>query len=501
MKNVPSWRGCVAIACLIAAVFVVGWSSPAAAAGRSFDEAPMRVVTEGLRAEEQLRRQAEMSRRLGRELPEDAMERAFDVSLTQDEVAAVEKSSRQVSPLKIGLVKAMTPGIVVAGLDFEKALDRAPFVGEAGVADRTGDGGLVWAAVVRSEGAGAIRLHLQDLSLPSNAALYVYNRHGHASGPYTGAGPDFSGDLWTTAVFGSEVILQLRMAGPVSDADLRAVSFRVTEAGLITERFVSGLRQAPERPRPVEKANWPCGNANCLVDATCTNVAAANPAKLATAKMEWISGAFIYTCTGGLLNDNNPSSSIYFLTANHCLSGNKAAKNMSLYWQYATASCDGTCPVNGGWPLVTTGASVAATGRKGDFTLLQLTTAPPAGSVLLGWTNAPVANTNGAALYRVSNPNFGPQVYSAHSVDTGAGTCTGWPRGERIYSRDLAGATDGGSSGSPVLNAASQVVGQLTGACGFDPNNVCAGGPGEANATVDGALAFYYSTVQPFLNP
>lgn len=165
--------------------------------------------------------------------------------------------------------------------------------------------------------------------------------------------------------------------------------------------------------------------------------------------------------------------------------------------RYATSSCNGTCPSNGGWPYVTTGATVAVSNRKGDFTLMQLTTNPPAGSVLLGWNSAPVANTNGAHLYRISNPNFGPQVYSQHDVNTSAPTCTGWPRGERIYSRDITGATDGGSSGSPVLNASSQVVGQLSGACGTNVNNPC---DAAANATVDGAFAYYYSQVQPFLN-
>ncbi|HSF42378.1 MAG TPA: trypsin-like peptidase domain-containing protein [Thermoanaerobaculia bacterium] len=474
------------------AVVFLAWASPAAAAGRSYDEAPMRIVKEGLTAKQHLERQMVLSQKLARELPEAALEPAVRITLTREEISGIEKSSRRTSPLKIGVVKALAPKIVVAGLDN----------GSVGSVSQRADGGVVWAATIQASGAGAIRLHLQGMSLPQNAELYVYNRQGQAFGPYTGAGPDFSGDLWTTTVFGNEAILQLRLTGPVTEADLSAVSFRVEEAGLITKNFAGSLGGI-ETPAPFEKAAgtdapFPCGNPGCVVDATCTNVAIANPAKLATAKMEWVSGAFLYTCTGGLLSDNNPALGNFFLTANHCLSSSKAAKNVNFYWRYATASCDGTCPVNGGWPYVTTGASVAASNRKGDFTLMQLTTNPPAGSVLLGWTSAPVANTNGALLYRISNPNFGPQVYSHHQVDTSAGTCTGWPRGERIYSRDLIGATDGGSSGSPVLNAASQVVGQLTGGCGFNINDVC---DFESNATVDGAFAFYYSTVRPFLNP
>ncbi|HKV13142.1 MAG TPA: serine protease [Thermoanaerobaculia bacterium] len=450
----------------------------------------MRVVKEGLTAKQHLERQALLSDRLSREMPESAMGPAVSIALSKEDVSGIEKSSRMVSPLKIGAVKALAPKIVVNGLDES-----------AGTLAKRADGGIVWATTIRAEGAGAIRLHLQNLSLPQNAELYFYNRVGQAFGPYTGAGPDFSGDLWTATVFGTEAVLQLRMAAPVTAADLAAVSFRIEEAGLITAGF-AGRLAGIDPSEPFEKAGtdatFPCGNANCVVDATCTNVAIANPAKLATAKMEWVSGAFIYTCTGGLLSDNNPSQGNFFLTANHCLSSSKTAKNVNFYWRYATSSCNGTCPANNAWPYITTGASVAKSNRKGDFTLMQLTQNPPAGSVQLGWTSAPVANTNGALLYRISNPQFGPQVYSQHNVSTSAGTCTGWPRGERIYSRDITGATDGGSSGSPVMNASSQVVGQLSGACGTDVNNVC---NAAANATVDGAFAYYYSSIQPLINP
>lgn len=89
-------------------------------------------------------------------------------------------------------------------------------------------------------------------------------------------------------------------------------------------------------------------------------------------------------------------------------------------------------------------------------------------------------------------------MYSEHDVDTGAGTCRSWSRGERIYSNDVEGATDGGSSGAPVVNSAGDVVGQLSGCCGFNCGDVC--DPGS-NSTVDGALAFYWESVEPFLDP
>jgi V8-like Glu-specific endopeptidase len=478
------------LALLAVAILAIVWAMPAAAASQSYAEAPMRVVRTGLTAEQHVRHQIELSVRLARELPAAALERALRVPFSAQESARIDQGSG--TPLRIGLVKAFSPALEMGGLNPAHGL---VFETRNGAAQ---------ALVVRSENAGAMRLHVHDMWLPDHAALYVYTRTGQAFGPYTGPGPNGTGDFWTTAVFGPEAILELRVA---AEADLGDISFEITEAGLITRRFARGLRESafdtggpvPQAPPP---PGWPCGNKACIVDASCVNGTPADPAKLAVAKIEWIQGAFIYTCTGGLVSDNNPAQSNFFLTANHCISKNTNAQNATFYWRFATSSCNAsTCPSNGGWPYVTTGSTVSATGRKGDFSLLHLNTTPPSGSVFLGWTSAPVANTNGAHLYRISNPQFGPQVYSQHDVDTSAPTCSSWPRGERIYSRDITGAIDGGSSGSPVVNASSQIVGQLSGTCGFNPSDPCASGPGEANATVDGAFAFYFSTVQPILNP
>ena len=129
---------------------------------------------------------------------------------------------------------------------------------------------------------------------------------------------------------------------------------------------------------------------------------------------------------------------------------------------------------------------------------MELSQNPPSGTVFLQFNNSDIAFNDGTDLYRVSNPNFGPQVFSHHQINANSETCNSWPRGERIYSVDVEGATDGGSSGSPVVNSSSEIVGQLSGCCGFNCGDVCDSG---ATDTVDGALAFYYDDVAPFLDP
>jgi hypothetical protein len=436
-------------------------AAPVFAAKPGIVEVASDVVTEGLTAEQQIQLQIETSASLLLDLP--LSPRQVHVAVPAADIIELNSIDRAISPQKIGVVKPIVPAIAYA----------------------PGKDGETWATVISVENAGGVRLHIENLNLPQGAELYVYSRGGETQGPYTGTGPDGTGDLWTTSVFGSEVIVQVR--GAVRGLAAGRASFRVTEVGVLIPTFTEQVPQAP---------NAFCSNPACIVDASCYS--AANSIKDAYAKMEWVAGAFLYTCTTGLLNDSNPSSTNYALTANHCLSKASTAKNVSFYWRFRTSSCNGACPSNSGWPYKTTGAGVAASNRSGDYTLLTLNTAPPAGSVRLGFTNAPVANTNGVPLHRVSNPNFGPQVYNEQTVSTSAPTCQGWPRGERIYSKDTLGGTDGGSSGSPVVNASDQVVGQLSGGCGTNVNDPC---DSVHNATVDGALAFYWASVQPFLAP
>ncbi|MEM7587422.1 MAG: hypothetical protein AAF560_28800, partial [Acidobacteriota bacterium] len=87
--------------------------------------------------------------------------------------------------------------------------------------------------------------------------------------------------------------------------------------------------------------------------------------------------------------------------------------------------------------------------------------------------------------------------YSEQSVNTGSGTCGGLPRGNFIYSDATLGDSEGGSSGSPVVNGSGQVVGQLFGACGATPETTC----DSDDRTVDGAFAVTFPSISQWLDP
>nr|WP_242469407.1 CARDB domain-containing protein [Rhabdochromatium marinum] len=203
-------------------------------------------------------------------------------------------------------------------------------------------------------------------------------------------------------------------------------------------------------------------------------------------------------CTGGLVNDTDDTSEIpYFLTANHCIADADTARTVETYFHYQTSACGGGCPRTG--LPDTIGAELLDTSLTDDHSFLRLNETPGGDIWYLGWTPSPVYDIENLPLYRISHPEGSPQAYSTHRVWNRAPfVCSGLRRGSFIYSHDEIGSTEGGSSGSPVLNVDAQVVGQLFGACGDNLNNVC---DSESNATVDGAFASYFDRIKSWLDP
>ena len=411
------------------------------------------------------------------------------VAVSRDEILEIANDKASTRRYRVGLSKPVGATIDLAFVDAAhlKAERRL----EHGAIRETDDGGYVWTAVVSSPGATALRLHFSDFWLPAGSELYVYNRLGEAFGPYTGAGPLDSGDFWSHTVAGEEMMLQLRHSGTTKTEGLISTYFVIEDLGYLGERYLLPQLQHPSARNGAKKD---CTfNADCVEGAGCTNTAPVVEARDAVAYMLFTSGRFQYICSGGLLADSDTGSEIpYFLTANHCISKSREASSLQTTF-FFTSEC-GSCTAPG--TPSTLGAGIVSSNRQSDYTLLQLAEPAPSGAAFLGWNSSPVASANGTNLYRISHPAGAPQAYSEHDVDTSYGTCSSWPRGGWIYSRDVFGATEGGSSGSPVVNGAGQVVGQLSGACGTNVSDNC---DPVSNATVDGAFAAYYSEVAPWL--
>jgi len=440
-------------------------------------------------------RQRELAERLASERPEGVEQRPLTIKLTATEAKQLGSSEPGTRKLRVGVARSLDAQVRFD--DLSPSDLRRPVQRPYGVVESTPDGGFVWTALIRSEGATALRVRLNSFFLPPGAELWIYTQAGEAFGPYVRSGPDGNSDFWTHSVSGSEAFLQLRKQGPVTQRDLRTIRFVVAEVAHI-DRSAAG--RGGGSPDVNVLAGFCSYNASCVVGGECAGNEWED-VRHAIAQIEFVSFPFVYICSGGLVADSDSSSAIpYFLTANHCISRSREANSVEAFFQYRSSGCNSQTNCDG--PSASTprtlGSSILSTNTTSDYTLLRLSEPAPAGSFFLGWNATPVANQNATALYRFSHPKGAPQAYSSHVVDTSRPTCSSWPRGPWIYSVDVEGATEGGSSGSPVLNGAKQIVGQLSGGCGFNVNDVC---DSASNATVDGAFANYYNAVASYLGP
>lgn len=372
---------------------------------------------------------------------------------------------------------------------------------EFGAMRSTRDGGFVWSGLVNAPGATAVRLHISGFDLPEGAALYVYGAKGQAAGPYTGRGPVGDAELYTNAIFGNQVRLQLVQNGEAT----RLPSSMVLESvGYIGPRFLKAripVDGEASGASSLATQSFCSYNEPCVENAACSNSSAVNAARQAVAGMLFQSGAYYYICTGGLVADTIGSQTPYFLTANHCISKDSEASSLETYFDYVTTCSNPDCTQPYSNTGDTVGATILSASSGNDHSFMQLASNPVTadGTVAyLGWNSSPVAFSNGFNLYRISHPSGAPQAYSEHSVDANAGTCRTLPRGDFIYSHDGFGATEGGSSGSPVVDGTGKIVGQLYGACGTNVNDVC---DSNSNSTVDGAFAVTYPSVAQWLDP
>jgi hypothetical protein len=247
----------------------------------------------------------------------------------------------------------------------------------------------------------------------------------------------------------------------------------------------------------------PNDDASCLVDANCVtpaDFAGIDVARHAIAHIEIPAGpGFVSLCSGGLIADTAKSGTPFFLTAAHCFGddSNPAAHpddvaGMEVYFEFRTPSCNAS-----GFDVLdpVVGATLLASNTTADYAFFRLSSIP-AGRGFLGFTSQAVAA--GTNLFRISHPapeakqgNPQPQMFSQTQAISGGPQCTGLSRATFLYEKLLRGATYGGSSGSPVMNSNSQVVGQLNGKCGPTPKDGC----DIANSTTDGALAPQFESV------
>lgn len=345
---------------------------------------------------------------------------APDLAKVRSEDAASAGGAK--SPSRVGIRRPLGANIRVSGKSPWTVLD-------------TGE--QVWTALLSSEGAYAVRVRFENVSLPAGVELTVYDAANPAvfEGPFDSdylAGRD---SFWSSTVFSQTVVVECRVP-----AGAALPSFRVTE---LTHRYVNPAAEAEAKA------------ASCNIDVTCEPAWAQT--SHAVAGIGSVSASGELFCTGCLLSDSNAAPNTdYFLTADHCINGQSDADTVEIYWNYQTAVCNGVPPNPATVPRTTGGANIlSAISRTAgnDHCFLQLRGTVPVGVTYAGWAS----DTPGATevITGIHHPSGDFKRISFGTVDS-----------SNVYYWTILwnrGVTEPGSSGSPIFNAQKQLIGQLYG--------------------------------------
>ncbi len=288
-----------------------------------------------------------------------------------------------------------------------------------------GPKGPSWRLTFVSEGASFLRPHFVGFPPSDEAQVVVYGGSSDQGAAVVRPTASATGpDVWGPVVEGSVLFVEV-----------------VTASGAQPLLVVDVVSNGIPRAREAE--------ASCYLDPACYGTWKSTKSGIGLLYYE--AGAEGYVCSGALVIDKSRSFKPYFLTARHCVNTQAAADTTIVFWKYHTSACNGLVPSFSSVPR-TAGSNLKVKSDSSDFSLLLLDGKPPGGTTYLGW-NTGALQTN-TAITVIHHPDGTWKRISFGKVTQTSGNF--W---RVVYSQS---STEGGSSGSPLLNSSKQVVGQLS---------------------------------------
>jgi len=308
---------------------------------------------------------------------------------------------------------------------------------------------------INSPSAFSINLIFDQFGLNNNSSLYIYNSEGDfVYGPVTSVNNASNGIFWTDIIKGDHIVIELIELNNNNKKNQLHIS-----------SVIHGYKDIFAIPNNYGDSY------SCNIDIACSQGNDWRVEGNAVAMLILANGTRL--CSGSLINNTANDFKSYLLTAFHCLDigatncsltdAEKSAPNNWLFrLHYESPTCGG---VEGTDYITINGASFRAAYQPTDFALLELMTTPIF-ATYSGWQRNSSAASSGVGIHhpvgdvkKISFDNhtltYASQIYWSDGCTTPANTH--WQVGFDE------GTTEGGSSGSPILNPNHRIVGQLHG--------------------------------------
>jgi len=327
----------------------------------------------------------------------------------------------------------------------------------------------VWRLSVHVPDAPATSLYYENFYIPEGAVLYVYNAEKtHLIGSF-GAHNNNESKLFATEIIytGDCVIEYYEPAN-------------VKQKGTFTITGIANVYNAPEPPSYIKLQNPKCcgfgTSGTCNVNVNCPEGAAWTNQRNSVARILIKNGASQGYCSGALINNVAQNCKNYFLTANHCGAAVTAADKSQwvFYFNYQSAGCTNGASEPGSNTI--TGCTMRSSASNGansnvfgsDFLLVEFNSAIPAAYNVYyaGFDASGTGSNSGVGIHHPAGDIKKISTYSA--ALTSRRYYSQLPDNSHWQANWVAtvtnqGITEGGSSGSPLFNAAGRIVGKLSG--------------------------------------
>jgi len=318
-------------------------------------------------------------------------------------------------------------------------------------------GGMkVWRVGIRSRGAFSLNILFSKFKLPEGARVFVYNAdQSEILGSYTHQNNTELNLLPVQPVGGDALIVEYQ------EPDNAAFKGEL-EIGEVNHDF-RGIFRAGE-PRDPQQDCHP--NLLCYPE----DIQPGSGVLLLI-----INGTTL--CTGSLVNNSAEDGTPYLLTATHCLNDDYSARFLAnrkydlvagsvvAFFNYNSPLC--STDIRGPLQMTMASADSVLISERHDISLLKLKQAPPKEyqPYFLGWN---AGSSPGAPFHGVHHPNGGVKKVA---IDESPLSITSFsvPRYNmesnahwEVRAWEVA-STEGGSSGSPLLDGDKRILGTLTG--------------------------------------
>lgn len=300
--------------------------------------------------------------------------------------------------------------------------------------------------IIRLNGALSASINFDRFYLPPNSEMYIYNEDGSMiTGPITENenNPNY---LWGSWVYQGEYL----------NIEIRTPTTTYKELVLHSNNIAYGYKQIYK-----DRVGGFGNSESCNINVVCPLGTGWESERNSVALVlndngqEWCSGAMIMnTCN---------SSKPFFLTANHCFTG----QNVNA-WRFTFQAWSPTCPhpgVNSNG-VTYNGSTLRANWAGSDFCLVELNNTPPSNSGInyLGWNRSSAAALNATGIH---HPNGDVMKISRDAepiIRSGGAYYNNATHWQVSWNQ---GITAGGSSGSPLFDQNRRVIGQLHGGTSY----------------------------------